>query len=175
MARITASLYTSHIPAVGAAFDLGKTKEDYWKPVFAGYDFDKQWMKTHKPDVIVAVYNDHATAFSLAMIPTFAIMTGPRIRSRGRGLRRAPGAEGHRRPRACLAYRLGGDPAGFRPDHRQRDRRRSRPHRAALLRLRQGQGMAVQDHSLRGQRGAAPRALGRALLRARAGDRPRRS
>ncbi len=25
MARITASLYTSHIPAVGAAFDLGKT------------------------------------------------------------------------------------------------------------------------------------------------------
>ena len=41
MARITASLYTSHIPAVGAAFDLGKTKEDYWKPVFAGYDFDK--------------------------------------------------------------------------------------------------------------------------------------
>ena len=52
MARITASLYTSHIPAVGAAFDLGKTKEDYWKPVFAGYDFDKQWVKTHKPDVI---------------------------------------------------------------------------------------------------------------------------
>ena len=32
MARITASLFTSHIPAVGAAFDLGKTKEDYWKP-----------------------------------------------------------------------------------------------------------------------------------------------
>ncbi len=76
MARITASLYTSHIPAVGAAFDLGKTKEDYWKPVFAGYDFDKQWMKAHKPDVIVAVYNDHATAFRLAMIPNFAIRTG---------------------------------------------------------------------------------------------------
>ena len=73
MARITASLYTSHIPAVGAAFDLGKTKEDYWKPVFAGYDFDKQWMKTHKPDVIVAVYNDHATAFSLAI---YLIVTG---------------------------------------------------------------------------------------------------
>ena len=25
MARITASVYSSHIPAVGAAFDLGKT------------------------------------------------------------------------------------------------------------------------------------------------------
>ena len=92
MARITASLYTSHIPAVGAAFDLGKTKEDYWKPVFAGYDFDKQWMKTHKPDVIFAVYNDHATAFSLAMIPTFAIMTGPEFNpaDEGYGARPVP-------------------------------------------------------------------------------------
>ena len=92
MARITASLYTSHIPAVGAAFDLGKTKEEYWKPVFAGYDFDKQWMKAHKPDVIVAVYNDHATAFSLAMIPTFAIMTGPEFNpaDEGYGARPVP-------------------------------------------------------------------------------------
>ena len=41
MARITASLYTSHIPAVGVGFDLGETKEDYWKPVFSG-DFPKE-------------------------------------------------------------------------------------------------------------------------------------
>ena len=34
-------------------------------------------MNAHKPDVIFLVYNDHATAFSLQMIPTFAIMTGP--------------------------------------------------------------------------------------------------
>ncbi len=59
------SIYTSHIPAVGAAFDLGKTQEAYWKPVFAGYDFTKQWEKAHMPDVIFLVYNDHATAFSL--------------------------------------------------------------------------------------------------------------
>ena len=65
MARITASVYTSHIPAVGAAFDLGKTREDYWKPVFAGYDFSKAWLKSQKPDVVFLVYNDHATAFSL--------------------------------------------------------------------------------------------------------------
>ena len=86
------ALYTSHIPAVGAAFDLGKTKEDYWKPVFAGYDFDKQWMKAHKPDVIFPVYNDHATAFSLAMIPTFAIMTGPEFNpaDEGYGARPVP-------------------------------------------------------------------------------------
>ena len=52
MARITSSIYTSHIPAVGAAFDLGKTQEEYWKPVFAGYDFTKQWEKAHNPDVV---------------------------------------------------------------------------------------------------------------------------
>ena len=73
MARITASVYTSHVPAIGAALDLGKSAEPYWQPVFKGYEFSKQWMKENKPDVIFLVYNDHATAFSLEMIPTFAI------------------------------------------------------------------------------------------------------
>ena len=73
MATITASVYTSHVPAIGAALDLGKTRDDYWKPVFAGYEASKAWMKDNTPDVIFLVYNDHATAFSLEMIPTFAI------------------------------------------------------------------------------------------------------
>ncbi len=73
MARITASVYTSHVPAIGAAIDHGKTGEDYWKPLFAGYDFSKQWERQNKPDVVFLVYNDHATAFSLEFIPTFAI------------------------------------------------------------------------------------------------------
>ena len=72
-AGITASVYTSHVPAIGAAVDLGKTAEPYWQPLFAGYDFSKQWMKDNPPDVIFLVFNDHATAFSLEMIPTFAI------------------------------------------------------------------------------------------------------
>ena len=72
-ARITASVFTSHVPAIGAALDLGKTAEPYWQPLFAGYDFSKQWMKDNTPDVIFLVFNDHATAFSLEMIPTFAI------------------------------------------------------------------------------------------------------
>ncbi|MCC7040552.1 MAG: protocatechuate 3,4-dioxygenase [Burkholderiales bacterium] len=73
MARITAGITTSHIPAVGAAIDLGKTHEPYWAPVFAGYEFSKRWIAEHQPDVVVLVYNDHASAFSLEMIPTFAI------------------------------------------------------------------------------------------------------
>ena len=73
MAKITASVYTSHVPAIGAAIDQGKTREPYWQPVFKGYEFSKQWMKDNRPDVVILVFNDHATAFSLEMIPTFAI------------------------------------------------------------------------------------------------------
>jgi protocatechuate 4,5-dioxygenase beta chain len=73
MAHITASVYTSHVPAIGAALDLGKTAEPYWQPVFKGYEPSKQWLKENKPDVVFLVYNDHATAFSLELIPTFAI------------------------------------------------------------------------------------------------------
>jgi len=73
MARIVAGVATSHIPAVGAALDQGKTGEPYWQPVFKGYEFVKHWIAEQKPDVVILVYNDHASAFSLEMIPTFAI------------------------------------------------------------------------------------------------------
>ncbi len=97
MARITASVYTSHVPAIGAAIDLGKTAEDYWKPVFAGYEFSKQWIQDQKPDVIFLVYNDHATAFSLELIPTFALGTGPQFTpaDEGYGPRPVPVVFGH--------------------------------------------------------------------------------
>ena len=97
MARISASVYTSHVPAIGAALDQGKTGEPYWQKVFAGYDFSKQWLKQHKPDVIFLVFNDHATAFSLEMIPTFAIGTaaGYAVADEGWGPRPVPPVTGH--------------------------------------------------------------------------------
>jgi protocatechuate 4,5-dioxygenase, beta chain len=97
MARITASVFTSHVPAIGAALDLHKTQEDYWKPVFAGYDFSKQWMKDNPPDVVFLVYNDHATAFSLDCIPTFAIGTAAQFKpaDEGWGPRPVPVVQGH--------------------------------------------------------------------------------
>ena len=97
MARITASVNTSHVPAIGAALDLGKTHEPYWQPVFQGYDFGKQWLKDNQPDVIFLVYNDHATAFSLDMIPTFAIGTAAEYQpaDEGWGPRPVPKVIGH--------------------------------------------------------------------------------
>ncbi|GLR66153.1 protocatechuate 4,5-dioxygenase subunit beta [Acidocella aquatica] len=73
MAKITAGVATSHVPAIGAALDLGKAGDAYWKPLFDGYEFSKRWIAAEKPDVVFLVYNDHATAFSLDCIPTFAI------------------------------------------------------------------------------------------------------
>jgi protocatechuate 4,5-dioxygenase beta chain len=97
MARITASVYTSHVPAIGAAIDLGKTIEPYWQPLFKGYEFSKQWLKENQPDVIFLVFNDHATAFSLEMIPTFAIGTAASYTpaDEGWGPRPVPRVTGH--------------------------------------------------------------------------------
>ncbi|MBC3885290.1 class III extradiol dioxygenase subunit beta [Undibacterium griseum] len=96
-AKISASVYTSHVPAIGAALDLGKSQEPYWQPVFAGYEASKTWMKENTPDVIFLVYNDHATAFSLEMIPTFAIGCAERFQpaDEGWGPRPVPVVQGH--------------------------------------------------------------------------------
>ena len=97
MAKISASVYTSHVPAIGAAIDLGKTSEAYWQPVFKGYEYSRQWLKDQRPDVIFLVYNDHATAFSLDMIPTFAIGCAESFSpaDEGWGPRPVPVVQGH--------------------------------------------------------------------------------
>jgi protocatechuate 4,5-dioxygenase beta chain len=97
MASITASVYTSHVPAIGAALDLGKSGEPYWQPVFAGYDASKAWFRENTPDVIFLVYNDHATAFSLDCIPTFAIGCAESYApaDEGWGPRPVPVVQGH--------------------------------------------------------------------------------
>ena len=97
MAHISAGVTTSHIPAVGAAMDLGKTQEPYWTPVFKGYEFSRQWIAANPPDVVFLVYNDHATAFSLDLIPTFAIGCADSFApaDEGWGPRPVPVVQGH--------------------------------------------------------------------------------
>jgi protocatechuate 4,5-dioxygenase beta chain len=96
MARITAGVTTSHVPAVGMAVDLGKTQEPYWKPMFEGYEFSKQWMKENNPDVAIIVYNDHASYFGMEIMPTFAMGIADKygICDEGYGPRPIPDVEG---------------------------------------------------------------------------------
>ncbi|MBX2857728.1 MAG: protocatechuate 3,4-dioxygenase [Cellvibrionaceae bacterium] len=97
MARISAGVATSHVPAVGAAIDLGKTQDDYWKPLFQGYEYSKQWISENPPDVVFLVYNDHANAFSMDLIPTFAIGCAETFKpaDEGWGPRKVPDVSGH--------------------------------------------------------------------------------
>ena len=104
-ARITASVFSSHVPAIGAAVDHGKTGDDYWAPMFKGFEPSKEWMKKNTPDVIFLVYNDHATNFDLSVIPTFAIGTAAEFEpaDEGYGPRPVPMVKGHPRLAAHIA------------------------------------------------------------------------
>jgi protocatechuate 4,5-dioxygenase, beta chain len=97
MARVTASVYTSHVPAIGAAIDNGNTQLPYWQPLFEGYGPARGWFEQHTPDVVVLVYNDHASAFSLELVPTFAIGTAAEFHpaDEGWGPRPVPTVMGH--------------------------------------------------------------------------------
>ena len=97
MARVTAGVTTSHVPAIGAALDNGKSGEPYWKRVFDGYLPSKKWIQETKPDVVILVYNDHASAFSLEVIPTFAIGCAEEFppADEGWGPRPVPVVKGH--------------------------------------------------------------------------------
>ena len=97
MARIVAGVATSHIPAIGAAWDNKKTEEPYWQPVFKGFEASKDWIAKVKPDVCIVVYNDHMSAFSLEIVPTFAIGCAAEfpIADEGWGPRKVPPVKGH--------------------------------------------------------------------------------
>jgi len=97
VAKIVAGVATSHVPAIGAAIDLGKTEEPYWKRVFSGYEPSKKWMEALKPDVAIIVFNDHATAFSVEIIPTFALGCAAEFppADEGWGPRPVPVVQGH--------------------------------------------------------------------------------
>ena len=73
MARITAGIATSHVPAIGAAFDQGRDQDEYWKPVFDAYEWVKAFEEAEQPDVVILCYNDHASALMLDVVPTFAL------------------------------------------------------------------------------------------------------
>ena len=108
MARITAGVGSSHVPLLGVAVDQGKTGDDYFGPIFAGYEWTRKWEEAEKPDIIVLVFNDHATAFDMKIIPTFAIGCGDIYRSadEGFGPRPVPDVEGHPELSAHIAQSL---------------------------------------------------------------------
>jgi protocatechuate 4,5-dioxygenase, beta chain len=97
VARIIAGISSSHVPAIGAAIDNGRTQEPYWQRVFSGFEKSKEWMAKARPDVVIGIYNDHASAFSVEIIPTFALGCAAEFppADEGWGPRPVPVVKGH--------------------------------------------------------------------------------
>lgn len=104
VASIVAGIACSHVPAIGVAMDRGVTATPYWESLFKGYEPARQWLAKLAPDVAIIVYNDHASAFSLQIIPTFLIGVADRfpIADEGFGPRPVPVVQGH----PALAWHL---------------------------------------------------------------------
>ncbi len=90
MAELIGGVGTSHIPAVGVAIDKGRTEDPYWAPYFAKLPPVRDWIAGVRPDVCIVVYNDHANAFSLELIPTFALGLAERFGIADEGFGRRP-------------------------------------------------------------------------------------
>jgi len=108
MARITAGVGCSHVPAIGVAMDTSNTNDAYWKPVFEGFNKSREWMKKQNPDVIFLVYNDHCTAFDASCIPTFALGCAAEFQpaDEGWGPRPVPVVKNHQKMASHIAQSL---------------------------------------------------------------------
>ena len=108
MARVTAGIGCSHVPAIGVAMDTKITHEPYWQPVFEGFKKSREWMKKQKPDVIFLVYNDHCTAFDASCIPTFALGCAAEFQpaDEGWGPRPVPVVKNHQKMASHIAQSL---------------------------------------------------------------------
>jgi protocatechuate 4,5-dioxygenase beta chain len=93
------------VPAIGAAIDNHRTQEPYWQRVFEGFERSKEWMAKVKPDVVIGVYNDHASAFSVEIMPTFALGCAAEFppADEGWGPRPVPVVQGHPKLAAHIA------------------------------------------------------------------------
>ncbi len=97
MATLIGGVATSHVPAVGVAIDAHLEDDPYWAPYFAKVQPARDWIAEARPDVCIVVYNDHASAFSLELIPTFALGVAARFppADEGYGPRAVPVVPGH--------------------------------------------------------------------------------
>jgi protocatechuate 4,5-dioxygenase beta chain len=96
VAKIIAGIASSHVPAIGVAVDRGMTGTPYWEPLFKGFGPVREWLAKLAPDVAIIVYNDHANALSLEIIPTFLIGVADKfpIADEGFGPRPVPVVQG---------------------------------------------------------------------------------
>ena len=105
MARIIGGIACSHTPTIGFAVDRQKQDDPVWAPVFAGFAPARAWLEEHKPDVLLAIFNDHVTSFFFDHYSAFALGIGEHyaVADEGGGARALPAVPAH----AGLAQHIG--------------------------------------------------------------------
>jgi gallate dioxygenase len=97
MARIVGGIAASHTPTVGFAFDKNKRDDPVWAPIFENFAPVADWLADKRPDVIIAIYNDHITSFFFDHYSAFALGVGAQwpVADEGGGARDLPPIAGH--------------------------------------------------------------------------------
>ncbi|MPT48568.1 MAG: protocatechuate 3,4-dioxygenase [Sphingobium sp.] len=85
MSTVVGGVFTSHVPAIGAAIAKGLQNDPYWKPFFDGFPPVQRWLQQVKPNVAVVFYNDHGLNFFLDKMPTFAVGAAARYENADEG------------------------------------------------------------------------------------------
>ncbi|WDS35116.1 gallate dioxygenase [Pseudoxanthomonas sp.] len=73
MAKILGGLAVSHTPTIGFAVDHDKREDPAWKPIFESFAPMRAWLEENKPDVLLYIFNDHATSFFFDHYSTFSL------------------------------------------------------------------------------------------------------
>lgn len=94
MAEVIAGFGVSHIPALGVAMEGDGTGPA--ASVFEKFAPVREWVRSLELDTVIVIYNDHASAFSLELLPTFAIGAAEAYApaDEGYGARNVPVAQG---------------------------------------------------------------------------------
>lgn len=111
MATIVGGIGTSHTPTIGFALDTNKQSDPVWAPIFEAYKPVQAWLTEKRPDVLLFIYNDHVTSFSLDHYSQFALGVGSEYfpADEGGGARRLPPIMGHPKLAQHLANGLVAD------------------------------------------------------------------
>ena len=97
MAHLIGGIGSSHAPSIAFAFDAGHRDRAEWSLFFDRYVPVKRWLAEARPNVLVAVYNDHLNNFQLDTYLTFALGLTDRfaVADEGRGARPFSPVPGH--------------------------------------------------------------------------------
>lgn len=91
MAEIVGGIGISHVPSLARVVEQDRP-EVGGANHFAAFRDVRSWLGDKRPDVLIVIYNDHGSALSLEMVPTFAIGVAPSYlpADEGRGRRPVP-------------------------------------------------------------------------------------